>query len=80
MNKVKWGLIGCGDIATRCVGPAIDAIDNCELTAVSRHNRSNLGTCADRLGAKKRSGDWRALVTDDEIDAVYIATPVFLHC
>ena len=34
---------------------------------------------AEEFGARKWFADWRELLTDDEIDAVYIATPVHLH-
>ena len=31
------------------------------------------------MGARRWHADWRDLVTDDEVDAVYVATPVHLH-
>src|SRR5262249_57676488 len=34
---------------------------------------------ANEFGAKRWYGGWRELIADDEIDAVYIATPVHLH-
>jgi len=79
MGIIRWGVIGAGDIVVRRVAPAIVELENCELTAVAR-NRADLAAASAReLGAKRAYSDWRELVTDAEIDAVYIATPVHLH-
>jgi predicted dehydrogenase len=51
----------------------------CELIAVSRARIDLAEAFAREFGAKRWYGDWRKLIADDEIDAVYIATPVYLH-
>lgn len=79
MKKIKWGLIGCGDIVQKRVGPAFVELKNCELIAVSRANKKLVKECAEKFKAKKWSSNWKDIVNDKEIDAVYIATPVFLH-
>jgi predicted dehydrogenase len=79
MNKLRWGLIGCGDISRKRVAPALRDIPECELTAVSRARVDLAESFAREFGAKRWYGDWRELIADDEIDAVYIATPVYLH-
>ena len=76
---IRWGLIGCGDIARKRVAPALNNSANSTLVAVSRANRDLLDTFADEFGAEKRYADWRELVVDEDIDAVYVATPVHLH-
>lgn len=79
MSKVKWGLIGCGDIARKRVAPALRDLPNCELIAVSRAQAERAEEFATEFGARRWRADWRALLADEEIDAVYIATPVWLH-
>ena len=79
MKTLKWGLIGCGDIAHRRIGPAFSELKSCELRAVSRQHASELKRCVAHLGAKRGYGDWKTLLLDNTIDAVYIATPVHLH-
>ena len=79
MRKLKWGLIGCGDIARRRVAPALRDLADCELVAVSRARFSEAESFAREFGARKWFEDWRELVADSEIDAVYIATPVRPH-
>jgi predicted dehydrogenase len=79
MRKIKWGLIGCGDIARRRIAPALLDLPNCELVAVSRANFEQAESFAGEFGARRWYKEWQQLLTDDEIDAVYIATPVHLH-
>src|SRR5215475_3115371 len=78
-NKLRWGLIGCGDISRKRVAPALRSISNRHTIAVSRARVDLAGAFADEFGARRWYGDWRELIADDEIDAVYIATPVYLH-
>lgn len=79
MRKVGWGLIGCGDIARRRVAPALRDLDNCELVAVSRADAARAEAFATEFGARRWHADWRDLLRDPEVEAVYIATPVHLH-
>ena len=79
MNKLSWGLIGCGDIARKRVAPALRDLANCELIAVSRAQADLAESFAQEFGARRWYADWRELLADDEIQAVYLATPVYLH-
>ena len=80
MRKLKWGLIGAGDIARKRIAPALRDSPNCELVTVSRKRAELAADFAKEFGARKWFADWRELIADDEIEAVYIATPVYLHC
>lgn len=77
--KLKWGLIGCGDIARKRVAPALRDTQFSELVAVSRARSNLAASFAKDFGAKRWYPEWRDLLADDELDAVYIATPVHLH-
>ena len=77
--KLRWGLIGCGDIARKRVAPALRDTEYSELIAVSRARSDLAASFAKDFGAKKCYAEWRDLLKDKEIDAVYIATPVHLH-
>jgi predicted dehydrogenase len=79
MRKVGWGLIGCGDIARRRVAPALRDLENCELVAVSRADAARAESFAAEFGARRWHADWRGLIADPEVEAVYVATPVRLH-
>jgi len=77
--KLRWGLIGCGDIARKRVASALRDTKFSELVAVSRARSDLAASFAKEFGAKRWYADWRDLLRDDEIDAVYIATPVHVH-
>jgi predicted dehydrogenase len=77
--KLRWGLIGCGDIARRRVAPALRDTECSELIAVSRARSDLAASFAKEFGAKRWYAEWRDLLNNDEIEAVYIATPVHLH-
>jgi predicted dehydrogenase len=79
MSTVRWGLVGAGDIAEKRVAPALATAANSELVAVSRRRPEMAEEFARRFGARRWHADWRELVRDDDVDAVYIATPVGLH-
>jgi predicted dehydrogenase len=76
---VRWGLIGAGDIVRKRVGEALRDGRECELVAVSRANASLVEAFAGEVGARRWYADWRDLVRDDGVEAVYVATPVVLH-
>ena len=79
MDLVRWGIIGAGDIVRKRVAPAIVDLPNCEFTAVARAQGDLAESFANKFGAKRWYSNWREMLLDDDIDAIYIATPVFLH-
>lgn len=78
-RKVRWGLIGCGDISRKRVAPALRDLPSCDLVAVNRANFALAEEFAKEFGARRWYPDWHDLLNDPEIEAVYIATPVYLH-
>jgi predicted dehydrogenase len=79
MNKLTWGLIGCGDIARKRIAPALRDLESCDFVGVSRARVDLAELFAAEFGARKVYRTWADLVTDDVIQAVYIATPVGVH-
>ena len=78
-QKVRWGVIGAGGIADRRTIPGMMLCDNAELVAVMEINMELAEKCRAKWGCKKAYDSEAALLADPEIDAVYIASPVFLH-
>jgi predicted dehydrogenase len=78
-DTVRWGLIGCGDIAAKRVAPALRDSPGSMLAAVARSRAELAAEFAQRHGARRWYADWREVLSDREIDAVYLATPVRLH-
>ncbi len=78
-RKLKWGVIGCGGIADRRTLPGMMLTDNCELVAVMDTNKAFADTVCEKYGAKYSFTDYNELLALDEVEAVYIASPVFCH-
>lgn len=79
MDKVKWGIIGCGNVTEVKSGPAFNKIKNSELIAVMRRNSELAKDYAKRHNVPKWYEDADKLINDPEINAVYIATPPDTH-
>jgi predicted dehydrogenase len=79
MNTVRWGIIGCGDVTEVKSGPALQKARNSELVAVMRRNGALAKDYAARHGVPEWYDDALALIHDDNVNAVYIATPPSSH-
>ncbi|WP_099364701.1 Gfo/Idh/MocA family protein [Fredinandcohnia onubensis] len=79
LQNVRWGIIGCGDVTEVKSGPAFQKIENSELVAVMRRTGALAKDYAERHHVPKWYDDADALITDPEVDAVYIATPPASH-
>lgn len=77
--KIKWGVIGCGGIADRRTIPGMMLAENAELIAVMDVDKEAAERTAKKYGAKYSFDNVDELLALDEIQAVYIASPVFCH-
>ena len=80
LSDVRWGILGCGDVAEKKGGPALYQAAGSSLVAVMRRDRAKAEDFARRHGAKRAYDNADALLADPDVDAVYIATPPHLHC
>ena len=77
-RKIKWGVIGSGGIARRRTIPeGIWKARNARLSAVFDINSQVNAEVAKEFDARRAAniGD----LLDEDIDAVYVATPAYLH-
>jgi predicted dehydrogenase len=79
MEKVKWGIIGCGDVTEVKSGPALQQAEGSELVAVMRRNAKLAEDYARRHHVPKWYANADELIHDPEVNAVYIATPPSSH-
>jgi predicted dehydrogenase len=79
MNKIKWGIIGCGNVTEVKSGPAFNKVANSQLVAVMRRDTEKAADYAERHGVPKWYDDADDLINDPEVNAVYIATPPNAH-
>lgn len=78
-EKVRWGIIGCGDVTEVKSGPAFQKNSHSELVAVMRRTSKLAKDYAERHHVPKWYDDADALINDPDVDAVYIATPPGSH-
>lgn len=79
MQKVKWGIIGCGNVTEKKSGPAFNKVPDSELVAVMRRDAAKAKDYAQRHGVAKWYADADELINDPEVNAIYIATPPLQH-
>lgn len=78
-GKVRWGIIGCGDVTEVKSGPAFQKVENSELVAVMRRNGEKAADYAKRHNVPKWYDDADKLINDSDINAIYVATPPSTH-
>jgi predicted dehydrogenase len=79
LNPIRWGLIGAGDIVRRRVAPALIDSPACDIVAVSRGRPELAAAFAADIGARRWYSHWQEVVSDPDVDCVYVATPVDVH-
>lgn len=79
VRPVRWGILGCGDIAAKTFAPCLLASPLCELTAVARRNPVEAQAFAQRFGVAHWYTNEASLLSRSDVDAVVIATPPHRH-
>ena len=77
-NTIKWGIIGCGKIANK-FAQDLATIPDAEWYAVASRNQENANEFSEKYNAKKAYCSYSELAKDENVDAVYIATPHSFH-
>ncbi len=77
-DTVRWGIIGCGNIARKFAG-CLSAVPGASLEAVAARDLAKAEAFAADTGAARAVAGYEALVADSAIDAVYVATPHPMH-
>jgi len=78
-RKLKWGILGCAQIATGTVMPAIADSEYGIIEGVASRGLQKSRAAAASFGVTKAYGSYEELLDDGEIDAVYIPLPNHLH-
>jgi predicted dehydrogenase len=77
-GTVRWGVLGCADVARRRVLPALVSVPGATLVAVASRTSDRAAALAARFGAEPVTG-YAELLGRDDIDAVYVPLPPALH-
>ena len=76
---LKWGIIGAGLISERNMMPAMLKAENAELVALMDVNEKRVKEISDKFSVPKFYTSEKDLLENKDVEAVYIATPSYLH-
>ena len=78
-RKFNWGILGAGKIAGK-FATDLALLPNANLYAVGSRTLTKAKSFAKQYNFKKAVGSYEALLSDPNLDVVYIATPHSAHC
>lgn len=79
MKTINVGVIGTGGIASNAHMPALEKQPDIKIMAVCDVNEEAAKRAAERFNVPHTFTDYKKLLEMDEIDAVHVCTPNFLH-
>ncbi len=79
MAKISWGVISTANIGVEKVIPAMQKGAYTEVKAIASRDLNRAKETAQKLGIPKVYGTYEELLSDKEIQAVYIPLPNHLH-
>jgi predicted dehydrogenase len=74
----RWGIVGTGGISRTTVGD-LHLTENLELVAVASRSAENAEAFAAAHEVPRAYGDYDALFAAEDVDVVYIGTPIATH-
>lgn len=75
---LRWGILSTGGIAAAMV-QALQANTRQQVVAVGSRSAGSAAAFADRFGIDRAHGSMEAMLADDEVDVVYVASPHSEH-
>ncbi len=79
MDKLRWGILSTADIGRTKVVPAIQRAPRTEVVAVGSRDVERARAYAAELKIPTVHDSYEALLTDPQVDAVYVPLPNSLH-
>lgn len=79
LENVRWGFIGCGEVTETKSGPAFGMIPGSKVVAVMSRDKEKAASYAKRHNIPRWYDDPQLLIGDEDVNAIYIATPPSSH-
>lgn len=79
IKPVRWGVLGCARVFQKRMLPAFAASEYNTLTALASRDANKAASVAAENGIPLSFGDYDALLSSPDIDAVYIPLPNDIH-
>ena len=77
-QKLMWGLLGTGNIA-KAFAEGLATAKSGSLVAIGSRGRESAESFGAKHNIPRRHASYQALLDDDQVQAVYIATPHPMH-
>src|SRR3954467_4666669 len=77
-QTIRWGILGCGRIARKFASD-LRLVKDAELTAVASRSLETAKSFVNEFPAKHVHDNYEALVNNDDVDVIYVATPHSHH-
>src|SRR5437870_726140 len=78
-KRIGIGFIGAGGIAKQRHLPGLKKVPGVELVTVANRRRETAEAVAKEWGFGSVKDDWRQVIDDPNVDAVFVTTPPYLH-
>lgn len=78
-ERVRWGIIGVGDVTEVKSGPAFVRVNGSSISVVMRRDTDKARDYAQRHDVPRWTTDADEVLHADDVDAVYVATPPSSH-
>ena len=82
-KKVRYAIVGLGDISQEAMMPGVDHTENSEITALVTGDVDKARKLGESYGVSQDSiftyDQFDALLTSGKVDAIYLATPNWRH-
>lgn len=79
MDPIRWGVIGSTGIAQKRTIPGFLLANNAQCVAIMSTIQNNVDAVGDRFRISRRFTSVDDLLAQPDIDAVYIASPLYCH-
>src|ERR1043166_761118 len=77
-STIRWGILGAGNIANR-LAEGVNFLPDADLLAVGSRDIEKANAFADKHQILRRYGSYEELVSDADIDVIYVATTHNFH-
>ncbi|MDL2288800.1 Gfo/Idh/MocA family oxidoreductase [Oscillospiraceae bacterium OttesenSCG-928-F05] len=78
MGKIRWGIMGPGNIVNRWMN-GLRQVADAEVTAIAGRTKENVDAMADKYSIPTRYYSYEDLAKSDKVDICYIAVPHTAH-